>query len=108
MQGHTDCLPRLRLFFRQLGNVSNHVGTKLFQVRSPNNRGAETYTMAGEPKSLVAMLHRFTRDEVDAVLTEPLPQEWRDLLRRISEREADHASRDQSPDEIHHKLKYEE
>ena len=58
--------------------------------------------MAGQQKTF-ATLHPFARAELDAVLTEPLPQEWKDLLRQLHERENQQSSgSDPSPDEVDH------
>jgi len=51
-------------------------------------------------------LHVIARAKLDAVLTEPLPDEWKDLLRQIREREERQSSRsDPRSDDVHHKKK---
>jgi len=55
--------------------------------------GAKTYKMPGPRyQSKFPELHAFARAQLDAVLTEPLPDDWKDLLRQIHEREEHQAS----------------
>ena len=49
-------------------------------------------------------LHAFARAKLDAVLTEPLPDEWKDLLRQLHEREEHQSLRSDPPSgDVHHK-----
>jgi len=51
------------------------------------------------------VLHAFARAKFDAILTEPLPDEWKELLRQLHERE-EHQSPPSDPlNDVHHKKK---
>jgi hypothetical protein len=67
--------------------------------------GAKTYNMPGPSyHGKFPTLHVFARAQLDAVLTEPLPEEWKDLLRQIDEQEEHQASRSDPPSgDIHNK-----
>ena len=45
-------------------------------------------------------LHPFARAGLDAVLTEPLPDRWKELLQKIHEQEGQQSSSDTSSDEV--------
>jgi hypothetical protein len=62
--------------------------------------------MAEGRESALGTLHPFARAQLDAVLSEPLPQEWMDLLRQIREREGHQSSgSDPSSDDVRHTKK---
>jgi hypothetical protein len=42
-------------------------------------------------------LHAFARAKIDASLTEPLPDEWKEMLRQIHEREKHQSSSSDPP-----------
>jgi len=55
-------------------------------------------------------LHAFARAELDAVLMEPFPDEWKELLRQIDERDRNQSSRtdpvtDPVSGDVHHDQK---
>jgi hypothetical protein len=58
--------------------------------------------MAYEETSKLGVLHYSARVELDATLTEPLPERWKYLLQQLRERERRLSSRS---DEIHQKKK---
>jgi len=70
--------------------------------------GAKPYNMPGPRQLKFPTLHPFVRAGLDSVLTEPLPDGWKELLRQIHERERQQSASDPTTDEVHHDNKSDE
>src|SRR5262249_25681810 len=95
----------LACFADVFGDVSNSVEQAdlrhVPQVMMVRNR-----SMTEDRNSPFGVLHLFARAEVDAILAEPWPQQWIDLIQELKEREQHQPSASvPSPHRVHHKKK---
>lgn len=57
--------------------------------------------------SIAEMIRRALRDHYDAVLTEPLPKRWVDLINRLDQQEGQARQTKADPDQTHEGLEIE-